>query len=132
MLSEMLVRSCCDPLILAVPCFSITQLDGADPENKNKRDFLFTVSKEKAYPQVFLESEGSAYKYVGTWDAIQELLDSSDIPEDVLAAHPEIKTFNKVSTRLSELAQLFPCVVTCASIFSKTSYVLWMSVNTTA
>ncbi|KAG5178385.1 hypothetical protein JKP88DRAFT_201617 [Tribonema minus] len=72
------------------------ELDGANPENRDKRDFLFTLSNHKSYPQVFLESEGNIFKYVGTWPEIQEMLDSCDIPPEVLAKHPEIKTFDKV------------------------------------
>jgi hypothetical protein len=73
------------------------QMDGSDPFNRDKRDFLFSVSSVRSYPQIFLESDGNAFKYVGTWQHVQELLDNVDIPADVLAQHPDIQTFNTVS-----------------------------------
>jgi hypothetical protein len=73
------------------------QMDGSDPLNRDKRDFLFSVSSVRSYPQIFLESDGNAFKYVGTWQHVQELLDNVDIPADVLAQHPDIQTFNTVS-----------------------------------
>jgi hypothetical protein len=73
------------------------QMDGSDAFNRDKRDFLFSVSSVRSYPQIFLESDGNAFKYVGTWQYVQELLDNVDIPADVLAQHPDIQTFNTVS-----------------------------------
>jgi len=72
-------------------------VDGSLPEEKERRDQLFSVSSLRGkYPQVFIEKEGGELVFVGQWDKIQELLECDDIPSEVLAANPTISTFTNV------------------------------------
>ena len=72
------------------------KFDGSLPENKEIRDKLFGVSGLRGkYPQCFLESDG-AYRFIGLWDQIEELIESDTIPVEVLDANPSIPTFKKV------------------------------------
>jgi hypothetical protein len=57
---------------------------------------LSTASHVCVCVQVFIESEGNVFRYVGTWATVQELLDAVDIPDELLAKH-SIKTFDTVS-----------------------------------
>jgi glutaredoxin len=70
-------------------------LDAADPAHEYKRNFLTKLSGETSFPQIFIEVD-KAYKYIGTCERLQELVDSDDIPDDVVAKHPWMKTFHKV------------------------------------
>mmetsp|Transcript_872 Transcript_872/g.1158 ORF Transcript_872/g.1158 Transcript_872/m.1158 type:complete len:118 (+) Transcript_872:26-379(+) len=75
-------------------------IDGSMAESKDQRDRLFSKSTIRKYPQCFIENDGGELEYVGIWDDIESLLDSDSLPADVLAAHPEIKTFTKVFERV--------------------------------
>lgn len=73
------------------------KVDGALPENKEMRDKLFGVSNLRGkYPQCFLEKDGNI-TFIGLWDECESLIDCNALPADVLAANPQIKTFNSVS-----------------------------------
>ncbi|KAG5176195.1 hypothetical protein JKP88DRAFT_351161 [Tribonema minus] len=72
------------------------ELDGGAAHYRDLREFLWGLSKERTYPQIYLESGGEKYKHVGNWQTIQELLDTCDMPPEFLEQHPEIRTFDKV------------------------------------
>ena len=74
------------------------KIDGSMQESKELRDILFGVSKQRGkYPQCFLRAEDGTYTFVGVWDEIESLIECDDIPADVLAQNPQIKTFSSVS-----------------------------------
>ena len=50
------------------------------------------------YPQCFINNEG-IFDFVGQWEAIETLVECDSLPTEVLAAHPEIKTFTSVFFR---------------------------------
>ncbi|KAJ1410663.1 hypothetical protein B484DRAFT_455817 [Ochromonadaceae sp. CCMP2298] len=71
-------------------------LDGSVPENKERRDECFAISGQRGkYPQCFLTGEGPM-RFIGVWEDVESLMECDSIPEEVLAANPEIKTFAKV------------------------------------
>lgn len=47
------------------------------------------------YPQCFLNNNG-VYEFVGQWETIETLEECDSIPAEILAGHPEIKTFTSV------------------------------------
>lgn len=72
------------------------KVDGSLAEHKELRDKLFAASGIRGkYPQCFI-SNGSTYQFVGQWDEIESLLDCDQLPQDILAANPNIATFSKV------------------------------------
>mmetsp|Transcript_71749 Transcript_71749/g.149812 ORF Transcript_71749/g.149812 Transcript_71749/m.149812 type:complete len:118 (-) Transcript_71749:114-467(-) len=73
------------------------KIDGSLVENKEVRDVLFGVSNMRGkYPQCFLKSEDGSFHFVGLWDEVESLIECDTLPEDVLSANPDIKTFTKV------------------------------------
>lgn len=61
------------------------------------------------YPQCFIINNG-VYHFVGLWETVEKLVECDSMPDDVLAAHPEINTFTSVffageSSRLTPLAK---------------------------
>jgi hypothetical protein len=63
---------------------------------------LFNVSQHRGkYPQCFLKDESGAYKFVGLWEDVESLVECNTLPADVLAANPQIQTFNQVQYRCS-------------------------------
>ena len=74
------------------------------------REELFAISGLRArYPQCFIVNNG-IYQFVGLWETVEKLVECDSMPDDVLAAHPEINTFTSVffggeSTRLTPLAK---------------------------
>jgi hypothetical protein len=72
------------------------KVDGSLAENKELRDKLFAASGIRGkYPQCFI-SNGASYQFVGQWEEVESLLDCDQLPQEVLAANPNIATFNKV------------------------------------
>ena len=72
-------------------------MDGSDAANLEMRNKMFSTSGKRAvYPQCFFE-EGGELEFVVDWDAMEQLLECEDIPAEVLAANPTIKTFDGVS-----------------------------------
>ena len=78
----------------------VEKVDGAAPEEKELREKLFSLSgKRGKYPQCFLkrgDADAPQYEFIGTWEQIQDLLESESIPKEFLLLHPEIQTFSKV------------------------------------
>ena len=72
------------------------EVDGALDENRERRNELFGISGQRGkYPQVFIDREG-AVEFVGSWDTLETLNDMSQIPQEVLDANPDIRTFEHV------------------------------------
>ena len=78
----------------------VEKVDGAAPEEKELRDRLFILSEKRGkYPQCFLKRDNDdapRYEFIGTWEQIQDLLESESIAKEFLSLHPEIQTFSKV------------------------------------
>eukprot|EP00948_MAST-09A_sp_MAST-9A-sp1_P002376 g2376.t1 len=74
------------------------EVDGGIPENKDMRTLLFKISGAgPVYPQVFKfnSANDTDIHYIGTADDIMEYNENSTIPQEVLAAHPEIPTLER-------------------------------------
>lgn len=73
------------------------QVDGASADKLELRNKLFAVSSIRGkYPQLFIVQENGDHKFVGQWDEVESLVESDDIPAEVLDANPQIGTFKKV------------------------------------
>ena len=82
----------------------VTTIDGADPKNKEERDMLFGISKIRGnYPQIFTEAFNGTYAYVGGLNELQDLIDSDDIPYEMLQSSPELETFERKFSHLREV-----------------------------
>lgn len=75
----------------------VEKVDGVLEENKQLRDKLFEISKQKGkYPQIFVKKDSDNYEFVGLFDDLESISESSTIPADILAANPSIRTINSV------------------------------------
>lgn len=78
------------------------KLDGSDPLLKERREELFKISGRRGvYPQFFVYEndvfgKDEIVSFIGDWDRIEVLNDASGLPEDLLAAHPTIKTWENI------------------------------------
>lgn len=62
-----------------------------------RRDELFKISNIRGnYPQFFLEDENGEISYVGDWEYVEGLNESSSLPEETLQANPQIKTWESI------------------------------------
>jgi hypothetical protein len=78
-------------------------VDGMDPEQKEKRNELFGISQIRGnYPQFFLEHKDGLTTYVGDWEYIEGLNDSSSLPAETLEDNPEIMTWERVFDNIVE------------------------------
>ena len=74
--------------------YAFDEVDGLQPENKDRRNALFECSGLKGkYPQVFIQTSETETTFVGDGEAFNELLEMDDVPAEVLSANPDIKTF---------------------------------------
>eukprot|EP00578_Thalassiosira_sp_NH16_P008162 CAMPEP_0181109716 /NCGR_PEP_ID=MMETSP1071-20121207/18325_1 /TAXON_ID=35127 /ORGANISM="Thalassiosira sp., Strain NH16" /LENGTH=122 /DNA_ID=CAMNT_0023193431 /DNA_START=279 /DNA_END=647 /DNA_ORIENTATION=+ len=74
-----------------------TVVDGMDPNQRERRNKLFEISGVRGnYPQFFFEFEDGTIHLLGNFDKIDDLNETSGLPPDVLAQHPEIETWEKV------------------------------------
>jgi len=77
-------------------------VDGSDLGTKERREALFKISGRRGvYPQFFVYDDDVFDKednihFLGDWDHIEALNDTSGLPEDMLAAHPTIKTWDNI------------------------------------
>mmetsp|Transcript_19594 Transcript_19594/g.27568 ORF Transcript_19594/g.27568 Transcript_19594/m.27568 type:complete len:121 (-) Transcript_19594:400-762(-) len=73
------------------------EVDGMDPDQIERRNELFKVSgKRGQYPQFFFLYEDSTASYIGGYEKLSELNDSSNFSYSILAANPNIETWEKV------------------------------------
>lgn len=87
--------------VLAGNKLKFDKVDGSYPDNKELRDVLFGLSGQRGkYPQCFLRDESGTHRFVGMWDEIEGMIECDTLPADVLAANPQIKTFQQVIVQL--------------------------------
>merc|ERR1712032_1187732 len=68
-----------------------------DPNQKDRRNQLFDISKIRGnYPQFFFEDKDGSVSFVGDWEYVQGLNETSTLPKEILQANPEIKTWDSV------------------------------------
>lgn len=73
-----------------------TIVDGMDGEQRDRRNKLFDISGIRGnYPQFFFEYEDGTINFFGSFDKIDQLNETSSLPADVLAQHPEVETWDK-------------------------------------
>ena len=72
-------------------------VDGMDPNQRRKRDELFEISGLRGnYPQFFFLYENGTVQYLGNFNTLERLNESSNLPLEVLSRHVEIETFDKI------------------------------------
>eukprot|EP00977_Amphora_coffeiformis_P004935 scaffold1055_cov165-Amphora_coffeaeformis.AAC.9 len=77
-------------------------VDGSDPVTRERREALFKISGRRGvYPQFFVHDDDvfdkeETVNYIGDWEHIEAVNDASGLPENMLAAHPAIKTWNNI------------------------------------
>ncbi|KAL3810307.1 hypothetical protein ACHAXA_006534 [Cyclostephanos tholiformis] len=74
-------------------------LDGMDPQLRDLRETLFEISGVRGnYPQFFIaSSDGRDIEYFGDFDGLEMLNETSGLPSEVLAMHPELKTWEDIT-----------------------------------
>jgi hypothetical protein len=74
-----------------------TIVDGMDPEQREERDKLFEISAIRGnYPQFFFEFQDGQINFFGNFDKIETLNETSGLPLEMLAQHPELETWGKM------------------------------------
>lgn len=78
-------------------------IDGSNPQMKKQRDELFKISGRRGvYPQFyiydteFVDEDEEMVHFIGDWDHIEAINDASGLPQETLAAHPTIKTWQTI------------------------------------
>jgi hypothetical protein len=76
-------------------------IDGSDPSNKDLRNELFNLSEMRgAYPQFFVVSEDEhgtpQTSFLGDWETIEGINDSSSLPAEILQANPTLTTWDRI------------------------------------
>ena len=72
-------------------------IDGMDPNQRERRTRLFNISGVQGnYPQFFFEFQDGTINFLGGFDKIESLNETSGLPPEVLAQHPELETWDKV------------------------------------
>jgi hypothetical protein len=72
-------------------------MDGSLDGNKECRTKMFETSGKRAlYPQVFTHQGAGELTFIGDMEMVQDLVESDDIPDEILAANPTINTFKKI------------------------------------
>lgn len=89
-------------------------IDGSDPENKELRNELFKLSELRGvYPQFFLvatkakttandsnnnddNDNGPVISFLGDWETIEGINDSSSLPTELLEANPTLLTWDRI------------------------------------
>lgn len=73
------------------------EVDGMNPDHRESRDELFSISGIRGnYPQFFFVHSNGATSYFGNFDKLEELNETLSIPKEVLDANPDIETWEKV------------------------------------
>ena len=72
-------------------------VDGMDPNQREKRNELFEISGVRGnYPQFFFESKDGTITFLGNFEKLESLNETSGLPQDILSQHPELETWEKV------------------------------------
>jgi hypothetical protein len=78
-------------------------VDGSDPDNKEIRNELFRISDTRgSYPQFFVMTEGGdnatapQISFLGDFEIIEGINDSSGLPLEILEANPTLLTWNRI------------------------------------
>lgn len=71
-------------------------VNGADPEQKERRDELFRISGYQCYPQFFLSAKKGTTSYLGDFDQIEGLNDADGLPPQMLEENPDLLTLTRV------------------------------------
>jgi hypothetical protein len=81
---------------------SYDTLDGSDPDNKDIRNELFKLSDMRGmYPQFFIvteniNNEDVETKFLGDFETIEGINDSSSLPMEILDANPTLLTWDRI------------------------------------
>ncbi|KAL7561211.1 hypothetical protein ACA910_004137 [Epithemia clementina (nom. ined.)] len=87
--------------------FEFTEIDGSDPGNKDRQNYLFEVSGMVGeYPQFFLVEQTEDTVFLGDWSEIEAINDASSLPKDFRDANPELGTWERVLQEGDELLVL--------------------------
>ena len=77
-------------------------VDGSDPSNKEIRNELFAISDTRgAYPQFFVVTDHGdnsevQISFLGEFETIEGINDSSSLPDEILDAHPSLLTWSRI------------------------------------
>jgi hypothetical protein len=80
---------------------SYETIDGSDPESKDIRNELFKLSDMRGmYPQFFIITESNdeepQTKFLGDFETIEGINDSSSLPTEILDANPTLLTWDRI------------------------------------
>merc|ERR1740124_908466 len=68
-----------------------------DLNQKDRRNQLFDISKIRGnYPQFFFEDKDGSVSFIGDWEYVEGLNETSALSEEILQANPGIKTWENV------------------------------------
>mmetsp|Transcript_32455 Transcript_32455/g.59860 ORF Transcript_32455/g.59860 Transcript_32455/m.59860 type:complete len:154 (+) Transcript_32455:320-781(+) len=74
-----------------------TVIDGMDPAQREIRNKLFEISGIRGnYPQFFFEFEDGAINFLGNFDKVDDLNETTGLPAEILAQHPDLETWDKM------------------------------------
>ena len=72
-------------------------IDGMDPEQREMRNRLFDISGIRGnYPQFFFEFQDGTINYMGDFEKVHVLNETSGLPAEILAQHPGMETWDKM------------------------------------
>jgi len=73
-------------------------VDGNDLKSRDIRDELFIISGIRGYyPQFFIERQDGQIEYFGNFDRMETINETSGLPTEVLAMHPELETWADIT-----------------------------------
>ncbi|KAL3787885.1 hypothetical protein ACHAW5_000665 [Stephanodiscus triporus] len=82
-------------------------VDGMDPDTRDFREELFRISGTRGnYPQFFVASSDGAIEYFGDFDKMERLNETSSLPPEILAMHPELETWKDITFGTTATAAL--------------------------
>lgn len=82
-------------------------VDGMDPDTRDFREELFGISGTRGnYPQFFVASSDGAIEYFGDFDKMERLNETSSLPPEILAMHPELETWKDITFGTTATAAL--------------------------
>ena len=68
--------------VLAANDIPFETLDGADPENKDRRNQLFSLGVRAQYPQFFIVEEDAITSFWGNWDKFEYVNEEGKLVEE--------------------------------------------------